>query len=45
MSITFKPLSDNVLIDYEDKQEEKKGQYYYDFTRERPSTKYCCCSR
>ena len=23
MSITFKPLSDNVLIDYEDKDEEK----------------------
>ena len=38
MTIEFKPLSDNVLIDYEDKQEEKTkgGIILTDFAKERP---------
>ena len=36
MSITFKPLSDNVLIDYEQKDEEKTKGGIIMTTRERP---------
>ena len=36
MSITFKPLSDNVLIDYEEKDEEKTKGGIIMTTRERP---------
>ena len=36
MSITFKPLSDNVLIDYEEKDEEKTKGGIIMSTRERP---------
>ena len=38
MTIQFKPLSDNVLIDYEDKKEEKTkgGIILTDYARERP---------
>lgn len=38
MTIEFKPLSDNVLIDYEDKQEEKTkgGIILTDYAKERP---------
>ena len=36
MSITFKPLSDNVLIDYEDKDEEKTKGGIIMTSRERP---------
>jgi len=36
MTLTFKPLSDNVLIDYEDKDEEKTKGGIIMTTRERP---------
>ena len=36
MSITFKPLSDNVLIDYEEKDEETTKGGIIMTTRERP---------
>src|SRR5210317_855099 len=38
MTIEFKPLSDNVLIDYDDKQEEKTkgGIILTDYAKERP---------
>ena len=36
MALTFKPLSDNVLIDYEDKDEEKTKGGIIMTTRERP---------
>ena len=36
MSITFKPLSDNVLIDYEEKDEEKTKGGIIMTSRERP---------
>ena len=36
MSITFKPLSDNVLIDYEQQDEEKTKGGIIMTTRERP---------
>ena len=36
MSITFKPLSDNVLIDYEEKDEEKTKGGIIMTTKERP---------
>ena len=36
MSITFKPLSDNVLIDYEQKDEEKTKGGIIMTSRERP---------
>jgi len=36
MTLTFKPLSDNVLIDYEDKDEEKTKGGIIMTSRERP---------
>tara|TARA_R100001460_G_scaffold27275_3_gene55003 strand:- start:11 stop:304 length:294 start_codon:yes stop_codon:yes gene_type:complete len=36
MALTFKPLSDNVLIDYEDKDEEKTKGGIIMTSRERP---------
>ena len=36
MSITFKPLSDNVLIDYEEKDEEKTKGGIIMTTKQRP---------
>ena len=36
MALTFKPLGDNVLIDYEDKDEEKTKGGIIMTTRERP---------
>ena len=38
MALTFKPLSDNILVDYKDKQEEKTkgGIILTDHSKERP---------
>ena len=38
MALTFKPLNDNILVDYEDKQEEKTkgGIILTDYGKERP---------